>query len=455
MPDRTGLLDPLFGDPVIDTIFANRATLQRMLDAEAALARAEERLGIIPAGSATAIAACCRAELYDIGQLAHDTAMAGTPVIPLAKALTALVEQQDAAAAAFAHWGATSQDIIDTGLMLQSRDAFDHIDVQLGTLAARLDTLADQHRASLMPGRTLLQHAVPTVFGLKAAGWLSAVTRHRQRIKEARPRVLALQFGGAASTLASLGDRGSDAARELASELNLSLPDMPWHTARDRIGEIACLLGLIAGTVAKIGKDISLLMASETAEAFEPAAPGKGGSSAMPQKRNPVAANVMIAAGLRAPGLIASILAGQAQEHERAAGLWHAEWLMVPELFCVTGGALRACVETIAGLEIDTARMRANLDLSGGRMLAERVSLALAPALGRRQAAAAVEAAAKASVARQLPFREALLAQPDIIKSLSTATLTALLDPAGYLGSADAFIGAARAAHAEFEQRKG
>lgn len=435
-----GLLDPLLTSAAARNWFSDRARLQGMLDFEAALARAEAKTGVIPQAAVNAIAAQCDAALYDIADLATATATAGNPAIPLVKALTAKVAAQDTEAARYVHWGATSQDVMDTGLVLQLRQALAGIQSDLGRLSAALAELAIAHKQTPMVGRTWLQHALPITFGLKAAGWLDAVERHRNRLDELRPRLLALQFGGAAGTLAALDDKGLTVAAALAEELGLGLPAMPWHTARDRVVEFGTVLGLLVGTLAKIARDISLLMQTDIGEAFEPAGEGRGGSSTMPHKRNPVTAAAVLAAGNRAPQLVASLLAGMTQEHERGLGGWHAEWMTLPELVQITAGALEQMVATIAGLEIDAARMRANLDTTNGLIMAEAVMMALGAKIGRLAAHDRIETACKQAVSERRHLREVLAEDAVVSQHLGLEELARLFDPLNYIGTAPAMV---------------
>ena len=393
------LLGRLFGTAEAAAAFADEARLQGMLDFEAALAKAQARLGIIPAAVAPAIAAKARAELFDMAQLAEATAAAGNPAIPMVKRLTALVAGDDPEAARFVHWGATSQDAMDTGLVLQLRAFLGPFAADLARLAAALAQLAEAHRRTPMVGRTWMQHALPITFGLKAAGWLDMVQRHRQRLAELEPRLLVVQLGGAAGTLASLGDKGIEVMQALGEELGLAVPALPWHGARDRVAELAALLGLIAGTLGKMARDLSLMMQTDVAEAFEPAGEGRGGSSTMPHKRNPVAAAAVLSAAVRAPNLVATVLAGMVQEHERGLGGWHAEWETLPELAVLTAGGLRWMTETVEGLEVDAERMRANLDVTRGLIMAEAVQMALGAKIGRQAAHKLLEQVSRQALA--------------------------------------------------------
>jgi 3-carboxy-cis,cis-muconate cycloisomerase len=440
------LLDPLFGSEAIDKIFADSSRLQRMLDFEAALARAEARVDVIPRTAATSIANKCRADLFDLAALAHAAANAGNLAIPMVQQLTDLVGRDDKEAMRYVHWGATSQDAIDTGLVLQLRDAFDGIAADVNRLCDLLAQLAGAHRATPVAARTWMQQAVPMVFGLKAAGWLDTMTRHRTRLQEVRGRVLALQFGGAAGTLASLGQRGLDVAKALAEELQLDLPALSWHAHRDRLAEVATTLALQTGTLGKMARDISLQMQTEIGEVFEPVGEGRGGSSTMPHKRNPVACAVILSAADRVPGLASIMLSAMSQEHERGLGGWHAEWETLPELVQVSAGALRAMLGTVAGLEIDAHRMRQNLEITQGLIFAEAITMSLGKHIGRPAAHQLIEIASRKAAAEKKHLREVLSADPQVTSHLSTAELEKLFEPLNYTGVAGQFIDRAIAA---------
>ncbi len=438
--DTGGLFGPLFHGPAIGAVFTDRAHLQGMLDFEAALARAEAKAGVIPAAAAAPITAQCDAALYDLGALAEAAARAGNTAIPLVKALTAKVAAKDKTAAGFVHWGATSQDAMDTGLVLQLRAALALIEADLAKLSGHLAALAQTHRQTPMVGRTWLQHALPITFGLKAAGWLDAVERHRTRVNELKPRLLVLQFGGAAGTLAALGDKGLAVAEALAAELKLSLPATPWHGARDRVVEFGTVLALLTGTLGKMARDIALLMQTDVAEAFEPAGEGKGGSSTMPHKRNPVGAAAVLATATRVPHLAGSLLSGMVQEHERGLGGWHAEWQVLPELVQLSAGALAQMVDVAGGLDVKPEQMRANLDATDGLIMAEAVAMALGAKLGKQDAHHLVEAASKRAVAEKRHLRDVLADDKAVMQHLDKAALDKLFDPLGYTGVATALI---------------
>ncbi|WP_295479232.1 3-carboxy-cis,cis-muconate cycloisomerase [uncultured Pseudomonas sp.] len=444
------LFDAYFTQAPMRRIFCDAGRLQGMLDFEAALARAEARTGLIPQALVADIEAQCKAELYDFQALAVAIGSAGNSAIPLVKALGKRIAAHNPEAERYVHMGATSQDAMDTGLVLQLRQAIGLLDQDLERLAEALATQAQRHADTPLAGRTWLQQATPVTLGMKIAGWLGAVTRHRQRLAELRPRLLSLQFGGASGSLAALGESAFEVAQALAEELQLQLPEQPWHTQRDRLVEFASLLGLIAGSLGKLGRDLSLLMQTEVGEVFEPAAPGKGGSSTMPHKRNPVAAAVLIGAATRAPGLVATMLAAMPQEHERSLGLWHAEWETLPELCCLVSGALQQALLVVPGLEVDAARMRTNLESTQGLVLAEAVSIALAQRIGRDAAHHLVEQNCRRAVQQGTHLRQVLGADAEVAAQLSADELDRLLDPAHYLGQARRWVARAVAEHQHF-----
>jgi 3-carboxy-cis,cis-muconate cycloisomerase len=434
------LLAPMLSSAAMRAACDDAAYLQRMLDFEAALARAEAATGVIPANAAGAITKACKAEAFDLDALAEAATRSGNLAIPLVKALTAHVAGADADAARYVHWGATSQDVIDTAAMLTLRAAIDALLPDLDRAIAGFAKLARQHRATAMVARTWLQHALPMPFGLKLAEYAAALHRSRGRLQRTRKETLALQFGGAAGTLAALGDNGWRVAEKLAQELELPLPDAPWHTHRDRIAEAASVLAILAGTCGKIARDVSLMMQTDVAEAFEPSGQGRGGSSTMPHKRNPVAAATALAAATMAPNLAATMFAAQVQDHERSAGPWHAEWPTLPTLQLVTSGALAAMVDIAEGLEVDAARMRVNLDATNGLIMAESVTMALATKIGKSEAHHLVEAASKKAVAEKKELRDVLTQDPAVIAHLDAGKIAGLFEPMAYQGVSQTLI---------------
>lgn len=416
------------------------AYLQHMLDFESALARAEAATGVVPAAAVAPISAACKAERFDMAALAQAANRAGNLAIPLVKALTAAVGKTDPEAARYVHWGATSQDVIDTATMLQLRAAIDALLPDLDRAIAGFAGLARQHRDTAMVARTWLQHALPMPFGLKLAEYAAALHRSRQRLKRLRTEALALQFGGAAGTLAALGDKGLAVSEQLGRELALPLPEAPWHTHRDRIAEAASVFAILTGSCGKIARDVSLMMQTDVGEAFEPAGEGRGGSSTLPHKRNPVAAAAALGAATMAPNLAATIFAAQVQDHERSAGPWHAEWPTLPTLELVTSGALAAIVDIAEGLDVDVARMRGNLDTTHGLIMAEAVSMALADSIGKSEAHHIIEAASRTSIADHKHLRDVLAADARVTAHLDAARLAQLFDPLAYQGASQPLI---------------
>jgi 3-carboxy-cis,cis-muconate cycloisomerase len=434
------LLAPMLSSGPMRAVCDDAATLQNMLDFEAALARAEAATGVIPKSAAEPIARACKAAEFDSAALAEAATRSGNLAIPLVKALTANVAKSDAEAARYVHWGATSQDVIDTAAMLTLRGAIDVLLIDLDRAVAGFAKLARQHRNTAVVARTWLQHALPMPFGLKLAEYAAALSRSRRRVRRLREETLALQFGGAAGTLAALGDKGLVVAEKLAQELQLPLPEAPWHTHRDRIAEVASVLAILTGSCGKIARDVSLMMQTDVAEAFEPSGEGRGGSSTMPHKRNPVAAPIALAAATMAPNLAATIFAAQVQDHERSAGPWHAEWPTLPTLLLVTSGALAAIVDIAEGLEVDVARMRSNLDATHGLIMAEAVTMALAVRVGKSDAHHLVEAASKKALAENKHLRDVLTKDPKITAELAADQIAKLFEPMAYQGASQALI---------------
>ena len=470
-PSARGLFGGVFARGGVEA--DDTAWLQAMLDAEAGLARALERAGLAPAGSGEAVTAAAKAENFDPNELGGLAALTGNPVPGLARALARQVPQTAVSAV---HRGATSQDIVDTAAMLLAKRAIDVIQADLARAAEAAAGLAATHRASIMIGRTLLQQAVPVTFGLVAAGWLTSVDEARAGLAAVGPR-LAVQFGGAAGTLASLGDAGQRVAALLATELGLALPVLPWHTDRLRIVDLGAALARVAAALGKIARDVTLLAQPEIGEVSEgsaspaagpseargsdqrgpdqqaPAAsPRRGGSSAMPHKRNPVASIAVLGCTRQVPGLLGILVSNSEHELQRAAGAWHAEWEPLTALLRLTGSASSWAAELLSGLVVDTSRMAANLAATKGLPLAEHVASLLAGVLGGAQAHDLVAEAGARAVGAGLPLRDVLLSVPKLEERLSAAGITAeqidaALEPSGYLGSADAFITAALDAH--------
>jgi 3-carboxy-cis,cis-muconate cycloisomerase len=459
MSDPGGLFTEIFARGEADT--GETAWLQAMLDTEAALARALERAGLAPDGTGAAVTAAAVAADFDPGELGRQAALTGNPVPGL---VSALAGRLSGSAAAAVHQGATSQDIIDTAMMLLARNGADAVLGSLTGASGAAAALTAEHEETMMIGRTLLQQAVPVTFGLVAAGWMTGLDEARRALAAVRHKRLAVQFGGAAGTLAPLGTAGPRVAALLAAELGLAEPVLPWHTSRLRITELAAALAGACAAVGKIARDVTLLAQTEVAEVREGGGepgghggspgPRHGGSSAMPHKRNPVAAVAALGCARQAPGLLATLTASAEQEHQRAAGAWHAEWLPLTRLLQTAGSAAAWCAELLAGLEVDAAAMRANLDGAGGLPLAEHVTTMLAPRLGRLAAHDLVAGAAARSGRTGRPFRDELasaIAGSGSGAAIGPDDIDAALDPSGYLGASGQFVRRALAAHRDTE----
>jgi 3-carboxy-cis,cis-muconate cycloisomerase len=460
-PNERGLFGGVFARGAVEA--GDTAWLQAMLDTEAGLARALERAGLAPAGSGEAVTAAARAENFDPNELGGLAALTGNPVPGLARALA---RQVPPTAVSAVHRGATSQDIMDTAAMLLAKRALGVIEADLARAAEAAAGLAEAHRASIMIGRTLLQQAVPVTFGLVAAGWLTSLDEAHEGLAAVGSQRLAVQFGGAAGTLASLGDAGQRVAVLLAEELGLALPVLPWHADRLRIIDLGAALARAAAALGKMARDVTLLAQSEVGEVSEgpgpdqrgpdkqggAASPRRGGSSAMPHKHNPVAAVAILGCTRQVPGLLATLTAASEQELQRAAGAWHAEWEPLTALLRLTGSASSWAADLLAGLVVDTSRMAANLAATKGLPLAEHVASLLAGVLGGAQAHDLVAEAGARAVGAGLPLSDVLLAVPKLEERLTAAGITpeqidSALEPSGYLGSADVFITAALHAH--------
>jgi 3-carboxy-cis,cis-muconate cycloisomerase len=412
---------------------SDAALAEAMVEVEVALLHALADLDLAPADAADEAAWALRSGrlVLDLDELGRGTGEQGTPVPRLLRTLRL---QLSDTTSAHLHKGATSQDVIDTAIMLVSRRALDAIIVELSGAADACAALAQSHRDAIVPGRTLLQQAIPVTFGLKAAAWLSGLDGVLAECSAVRERELAVQFGGAVGTLASLGDRGLEVAGALARRLELPAPVLPWHTVRLRPVRLAGALGATLGVLGKIGRDVALLAQTEVAEVAEGGGEGRGGSSTMPHKRNPVGAIALIACAQRGPGLVATMLAAMVQEHERGAGAWQAEWEALTELLRLTGSSADTARELLVGLEVDPEKMRTDMDTTGGLVMSESVAAELAGSLGRSEAQELVEKAARRSVKSGRDFREVLLELPEVSDGLGAARLDAALDPTAYLG---------------------
>ena len=437
MPAR--LIESLATTEQLAEVFSDESLLQAMLDFEVALARAEARTGILPKPAAENISAAANAGDFDIPALARGMFRAGTAAIPMVKALTEKVRGRNSKAAAWVHWGATSQDVADTAIVLLLQRARSILTADLRRLENALAKLSEQHKDTVMLGRTLMQAAPPVTFGLKVAGWLGAVHRDGQRLAAAFDEASVVQFGGGSGTLASLGDKGSVVAHALAKELGLSCPEAPWHTHRDRLANLLCACGILTGSLGKMARDISLLMQSEVAEVAEPGGQGRGGSSTMPHKRNPIACALTLAASQRVPELVANFLLTMVQEHERGVGSWQSEWPVIASIIQSTGSAASSMAEVAEGLSVDPRRMRQNLENTKGTIFAERAVMLLGAKLGRDVAHKILEDATGKSIAQNKRLSAVLAELPEVRSSLDRAVLEQLEVPEQYLGSAETF----------------
>ena len=427
----------LFYQPQVTEIFSDHALVKYMIQAEIALAQAQAEVGVIPASAAAVIVESMDSALTQINfdALAVATGLAGNVAIPFVKQFTAIIKTQDEDAARFVHWGATSQDILDTACILQCRDALTKVETLLQQCFQMALTQAEVYRHQVMIGRTWLQQALPITFGYKLARWASAFQRDLERIQAMKSRVLTAQLGGAVGSLASLQQNGSAVAGAYARHLGLSSPACTWHGERDRIVEIASTVALIMGSLGKMARDWSLMMQTEIAEVFEPAAKGRGGSSTMPHKRNPVAAASILAAANRVPVLMSSLYQSMVQEHERSLGGWHAEWLALPEIFQLCAGALERTLDVLQGMQVNAGNMQRNLECTQGLIMAEAVMMALAPHMGRLQAHHVVEAACKTAVEKGVHLKEVITELDPVKAYFSAAQISEIFKPASYLGN--------------------
>ena len=431
------LFGNVFSTAAMRGVWADENRVAQYLAFEAALARVQGRLGLIPAEAAEEIDRACRIERIDMARLQSQTERAGTPIVGLVSQINGLCRD---GLGEYCHWGATTQDVIDTATVLQIRASLEIVDAELTAIATALAALAQKHRLTPMAGRTHLQQAVPVSFGYKMAGLLSAVQRHRERLAQLAPRVLQLEFAGAAGTLASLPRLALETQAALAAELGLAQPVIAWHTQRDTIAEVGAFLGLVGGTLGKLSMDVKLLMQTEVGEVFEPFAPGRGASSTMPQKRNPISCTYIHAQVAVLRQHAASLMEAMVGDHERATGPWQIEWIVLPEAFCLAAGALAHSRSLVEGLEVDAERMRANLDLTHGLVVAEAVMMGLAPGMGRERAHDLVYDLCRVAIAERRALLDVLVDNAEIASLASREQLAAMCDPAAYLGQAGVMV---------------
>jgi 3-carboxy-cis,cis-muconate cycloisomerase len=427
----------IFSTEAMRSVFSDETRVQKYLDIEAGLARAQAALGIIPKEAAAEIVSHCKASEFDMAELKRQTERIGYPVLPVVQQL---VKRCKHGLGEWCHWGATTQDITDTATVLQIRDALVLVEQEIDAIANALAALAKRHRDTPMAGRSNLQQAVPITFGYKIATILAAMERHRQRLKELRPRVLVGEFGGAAGTLSSLGKDGLKVQEGLMRELGLGQPEIAWHTVRDRIAEVGCFLGLVTGTLAKLATDVKLLMQTEVEEVYEPFAEGRGSSSTMPQKRNPISCLYIIACTSMVRQNVAALLDAMVEDHERSTGPWEIEWIAVPEIFCLAAGALNQARVIAEGLEVNEKKMRANLDVTNGMIVSEAVMMGLGPHLGRQRAHDLVYDICRKAIGTGRDFLDLLAEDIEIARHMDRAALSKLCDPSNYLGLAGEMV---------------
>lgn len=434
---QSQLFGEMFGSNAMRELFSDKAMVQRYLDVEVALAKAQARLGIIPETAAQGIEQASDISRIDWQRLQARSQIVGYPILPLVEQLSDWAED---GAGQFAHWGATTQDIMDTADVLQMRDALNLVEDDLRSICNALADLAETHARTPMAGRTHLQHALPVSFGYKAATWLSGMDRHLERLAELRRRVEFVSFSGAAGTLASLGDQGLATQQALANELGLQVPDITWHTIRDGFAETTGFLALVAGSIGKIGYDIMLMMQTEVGEVYEPFQPGRGASSTMPQKRNPISSEMMWATAKLVREQHSAMLDAMVVDHERATGQWHMEWQALPSAFVLASGGLRAAREVLQGLEVKPENMSRNLDFTHGLIVAEAVMMGLAPKMGRQVAHDVVYDCCRAAIAENGSLLDALKKEASITDIMTDAELEQLVDPVNYLGAAPEMV---------------
>src|SRR6266403_3917752 len=433
----SGIFRDIFSTEPMRRIFADESRIQKYLDIEAALARAQARLGIIPQNACDEILRHCSIAEYDLARIKSQTERIGYPVLPVVQQLVALCRE---GLGEWCHWGATTQDITDTATIMQIREALAIIEKDIDDISDALAALAKKYRDTPMAGRSNLQQAVPITFGYKVATYLAAFERHKQRLKQLKERVLVFEFGGAAGTLSSLGKDGLRTQVELAKELDLAQPEIAWHTVRDRIAEVGCFLGLVTGICGKIALDVKLMMQTEVEEVYEPFHEGRGSSSTMPQKRNPISSVYITALVSVVRQHVAALLDAMVEDHERATGPWEIEWIVLPEIFALSAGALAQTRFMLTGLQVDEKKMRANLDITRGLIVSEAVMMGLGPHLGRQYAHELVYDICRKVIATGRPLLDLLAEDKEIAKHMNRAELAKLVDPAYYLGVAGEMV---------------
>ncbi len=433
----SSIFQGIFSSDAMREVWSDENRTRKYLDIEAALARVQGRLGLIPAEAAEEIVSHCRLEQIDMARLRAQTERIGYPILGVVSQLNALCRDK---LGEYCHWGATTQDITDTATVLQIREALELVDADLAAIGAALAKLAKEHRLTPMIGRSNLQQAIPVTFGYKMAGLLSAVQRHRERLAQLRERVLVGEFAGAAGTLASLERGAMETQAGLCAELGLAQPVIAWHTIRDNIAEVGAFLGLVGGTLGKLSMDVKLMMQTEVGEVYEPYHHGRGSSSTMPQKRNPISSCYIHAAISVVRQHAAALMDAMVADHERSTGPWEIEWIVLPEAFCLMAGALKQARAVVEGLEVDAGAMRRNLDMTHGLVMSEAVMMGLGPYIGREYAHDLVYDICREALAQQRPLLDLLAEHPQINKHLDRAALAKLCDPANYLGQSGTMV---------------
>jgi 3-carboxy-cis,cis-muconate cycloisomerase len=418
-------------------VWSDENRTRKYIDIERALAKVQGRLGLIPQEAADEIISHCHLDQIDMVKLRAQTERIGYPILGVVSQLNALCRDK---LGEYVHWGATTQDITDTATVLQIREALALVDADLSAISKTMADLARKHRLTPMIGRSNLQQAIPVTFGYKMAGLLSAIERHRTRLEQLRPRVLVGEFAGAAGTLASLATGAMETQAGLMAELGLGQPDIAWHTIRDNIAEVGCFLGLVGGTLGKFSMDVKLMMQTEVGEVFEPFAHGRGSSSTMPQKRNPISSCYIHAQVSVVRQHAAALMDAMIADHERSTGPWEIEWIVLPEAFCLMAGALKQTRFVLDGLEVDEAQMRANIDMTGGLVMSEAVMMGLGNFIGREYAHDLVYDICRVAVKEKRPLLDLLCEHPEINKHLDRAALARLCDPSNYLGQSGVMV---------------
>jgi 3-carboxy-cis,cis-muconate cycloisomerase len=433
----SSIFQGIFSSEAMREVWSDENRTRKYVDIERALAKVQGQLGLIPQEAADEIISHCHLDQIDMVKLRAQTERIGYPILGVVSQINALCRDK---LGEYVHWGATTQDITDTATVLQIREALEIVDADLAAISEAMADLARKHRLTPMIGRSNLQQAIPITFGYKMAGLLSAIERHRTRLAQLRPRVLVGEFAGAAGTLASLATGAMETQAALMDELGLGQPDVAWHTIRDNIAEVGCFLGLVGGTLGKLSMDVKLMMQTEVGEVYEPFAHGRGSSSTMPQKRNPISSCYIHAQVSVVRQHAAALMDAMIADHERSTGPWEIEWIVLPEAFCLMAGALKQSRFILEGLEVDAAQMRANIDMTGGLVMSEAVMMGLGKHIGREYAHDLVYDICRVAVKEKRPLLDLLCDHPEINKHLDRAALAKLCDPANYLGQSGVMV---------------